>query len=366
MITLQNTTIRAADGQAHPAQSFDWSGPSIVAACAVDAFYGQLLLLTVDGGLHGVDLDAGSSTALSAVALPALEPKDDGLVFGAQVYKLYASPNGSHAAIVIDHGREGLVVDVVSGGVTLTLDGGDYHENTVRFSACFARHAGRDVFVHRTAWNRLDVADPATGLNLTERHIAAYESGRDPEHYLDYFHGQLRPSPSGARLFDDGWVWHPVAVPRAWSLTDWLGKNPWESEDGASLVDLTQRDDWDIPACWIDEHTIALWGLASWDVEEFAEAGAGAGVRFFDVTEREQSSARRWPMTLPDERVRDLFSDGELLYVVSAGDTTVWDIAQRALLAALAAFCADLYHPARQSLLAVGPHNIVEVSGFGK
>ena len=49
---------------------------------------------------------------------------------------------------------------------TLHLDGGVYHENTVPFSACFVPFQGRDVLVHRTAWNRLDAADPATGKSL--------------------------------------------------------------------------------------------------------------------------------------------------------------------------------------------------------
>jgi hypothetical protein len=58
--------------------------------------------------------------------------------FGATRHRLHASSNGRHAAIVVDWRRHGMVVDVLSGAVTMNLDGGDYHEETVPFSACFA------------------------------------------------------------------------------------------------------------------------------------------------------------------------------------------------------------------------------------
>lgn len=78
--------------------------------------------------------------------------------------------------------------------------------------------------------------------------------------------------------------------------TDWLRCNPWESEDGASIVELTMRDDWTTPAGWINERHLALWGLADWDANEFAETGQGPGVRILDVTESKQSQDGRWPM----------------------------------------------------------------------
>jgi hypothetical protein len=212
-------------------------------------------------------------------------PNGENAHFGKPSYRMHASLDGRFAAIVVDQGQFGIVVDVHLGAVTIRLNGGDYHEGTVPFSTCFLRFDERNVLIHRTAWNRLDAADPATGTSLTRRDIDAnQEPGDTPAHYLDYFHGQLLPSPDGSRILDDGWVWHPVSIPRVWSVTEWLRNNPWESEDGQSVVDITMRDDWNTPACWISKQHIALWGLANWDEEVFAEKEGGTGLRIYDVT----------------------------------------------------------------------------------
>lgn len=361
MNNIVKNLVLSTDGHEYPLHSMSWCGSPIVDACAVQADYGNLLVLTKDGRLHGVDFDAGVCLDLCAADLPVLADTDDNPCFGAACHRLHASSDGKYAAIVVDRGCEGLVVEVQSGVVTMHLNGGDYHEETVPFSACFLRYEGRNVFIHRTAWNRLDAADPATGESLTDRHIAPYLTAQDqPAHYLDYFHGQLRPSPDGSRLFDDGWCWQPVSIPRTWSVANWLSSNPWESEDGASVVDVTARDDWNTPACWISENHIALWGLADWDHEEFAETGQGPGVRVFDATESKQSSDRRWPMGGVAGRVLDLFSDGEHLYVAAETGTTVWDIASGSQIAGLDGFIARLHDSARRTLVAITSDSIVE------
>jgi hypothetical protein len=368
MKTLHPTPLQAADGGSHPLHSIAWSGEPILDACTVQSEYGHLLILTVDGALHGIDLDTGVSVELCKVTLPAL-PDDDNTsgnsYFGAARHRLHASSDGRHAAIVVDWGRHGMVVDVLSGAVTMNLDGGDYHEETVPFSACFLRHQGRDVLVHRTAWNRLDAADPATGRSLTERHIAAGETGAErPAHYLDYFHGQLRPSPDGSRMFDDGWVWQPVSIPLSWSVTDWLSANPWESEDGASMVRLAMRDDWTTPACWISAHQVALWGLGDWSEDEGEETGQGPGVRILDAAQDDEPSPdSRWPMEEigAQQRVLDLFSDGSRLYVATETGTTAWDLASRAQIATWPGFTARLFDPARHALVGFGRDSIVEL-----
>ncbi|RQP22394.1 hypothetical protein DZC73_22330 [Albitalea terrae] len=344
-------------------RSVTWTGAPILDACAIQARHGHLLVLTADGALTGINVEAGTVACLCTVELHELTAAHDGSHFGAPAHRLHASLDGQYAAVVTDHGRHGTVVDLGSGTVTMRLDGGNYHEDTVPFSACFARFEERNVFIHRSDWNRLDVADPATGRSLTDRHIAPWSStsGR-PEHYLDYFHGRLRLSPKGTRLFDDGWVWQPVAIPRVWSVQDWLGSNPWESEDGASIVELIYRDDWTIPACWINEQHLALWGLADWDEEEFSEAGQGPGVRIIDVTQDKRSPGERWPMEVHAGGVLELFSDGTRLYAATPTGTTVWDIASRTQLAELPGFTARLLHPARNSLVAFGAGQIAELA----
>ena len=144
-------------------------------------------------------------------------------------------------------------------------------------------------------------------------------------------------------------------------MTNWLESNPWESEDGSSLVDLTCRDNWNTPACWIDERYVALYGLGDWDKDKFEETGHGPGVRILDVTEREQSSDGRWPMNIEAQQVSDLFSDGTYVYVAADTGTTVWNIASRAMVAELPGFTAHSLDRMRSSLIAIRPDNVIEI-----
>ncbi|WP_152601990.1 hypothetical protein [Burkholderia paludis] len=360
MNTLSPRRLPASMHASRPMQAFTWDHAPIVDACPVQAAGGHLLVLTADGALHGVDLDTGRRTARCTVALPPLPPAADNGAFGAPAYRLHAAPDGRYAAIVTDYGRHGLVVDTATGAPTMQLDGGDYYGHTVPFSACFVRHRERTIFVHRTAWNRLDAADPATGARLTAREIAPHADHGRPAHALDYFHGRLVPSPDGSRLFDDGWVWQPLSIPRAWSVTDWLDANPFESEDGDSVVRLTCRDDWDTPACWIDNRHIAYWGLADWDEDDFAETGQGPGVRILDATGARQSPERRVPMATEPDRIHDLFSDGAALYVATPAGTTIWRLDPGAPPDRLPGFVARRHDPVRAALIAFDAGTIAE------
>lgn len=341
-------------------RSLEIPGARIVDVCAVQASYGHLLVLKADGEICGVNLGDGMITSLYSVEMPEL-PSDEGHShFGAPAWRLHANRSGRYCAIVVDKGRKGLVVDTSSGAITMTLDGGDYYEETVPFSACFIRVDDKDIFVHRSAWNRLDAVDPATGNPFTERHLAPYEeAGARPAHYLDYFHGRLWPSPDSSRILDDGWVWHPVSVPRIWSATEWLRHNPWENEDGASVVELEFRDDWNTPTCWISEHHVAMWGLVDSDDPE--ESGKRPGVQVSDATSKGRSSDVQWPMEA-DQAPRDLFSDGKRLFIVDKEETAVWDIATRTKIATLPDFSAYIYDTNRGTLVAIGENTVAEVS----
>lgn len=361
MRLISATSFKAKDGVVFPSRSFHWDAGPVLDACAVEASYGHLLVLTADGALHGADLNTNESRRLCGISLPSMEAEDGGSYFGRPRYRLHSSADGRYAAVVVDRGRYGTVVDTRGGAVTMHLHGGDYCEETVPFSACFLRFNGRDVFIHRTAWNRLDVSDPATGRCLTERHIAPYEtSGQMPAHYLDYFHGQLLPSPEGGLIFDDGWVWHPISIPRVWSVTKWLTANPWESEDGASIVDLPMRDDWTQPTCWIDEQRLAMWGSGEWDEEESEEVKRGPGLRIFDVAGTKPSIGEWWPMEGVNN-LPNLFSDGKRLYVASDGGTTTWEIASRTPIAEFPGFVAQLLHRSRRALVCFGPDSIRDI-----
>jgi hypothetical protein len=361
LISLKSEDIGNTHSDNFPLRSFAWGGAPILDVCSVKADYGHLLALTSQGELYGINCDEVKSQFLCSFSLPDLPSDDEGNAhFGVVKYRLHASLDGKYASVVVDFGKCGIVIDVLSGVVTMLLNGGDYYEETVPFSACFTHFEGRNVFIHRTEWNRLEVADPATGKSLTDRYIAPYEVGKPPIHHLDYFHGQLRPSWDGSRIFDDGWVWHPLSIPRTWSVTDWLRSNPWESEDGASVADLMFRDDWNIPACWISDRHIAVWGLAKWDDEVGEDVGQGTGVRILDADERKQSSDRLWPMDMRVNSVSALLSDGTLLYVVADTGTTVWDIASHFKITGLPNFSARLLDIDRQTLVAFGSDSITE------
>jgi hypothetical protein len=91
-------------------------------ACAVQAAYGHLLILTSDGALHGIDLYTHASALLCSVDLPEIMLGEDHSHFGAPSYHLHASLDGTYAAIVVDKGRSGVVVETRSGAVTMTIE----------------------------------------------------------------------------------------------------------------------------------------------------------------------------------------------------------------------------------------------------
>lgn len=192
--------------------------------------------------------------------------------------RLHACPLGRFAAVVDDYGHHGQVIDLQTGTVTLTLDGGDYHPDTVPFSLAFTDCEGRAVVIHRTAWNRLDISDASTGELLTRRELASHRQDEPPGHYLDYSR-RAAPFSGGRWIADDGWVWAPVGVPCVWDLRRWLSGDLWEADDGPSRRSLCPRAyHWDVPMCWTGENLLAISGIGS-DDEAMLD-----GVRIFDVT----------------------------------------------------------------------------------
>jgi hypothetical protein len=237
------------------------------------------LMLVESGAIIRWNADTGDWVHLGSVDVPA-EPDHE--PWGGHVLRrrLHVSGNGNFVAVVNDYGRYGQVMDLRSGKLTLALDGGQYHPETVPFSFAFAEAQGRVVAIHRTDWNRLDVSDPSTGELFTDRGPTGFRQGQErPEHYLDYFHGALYVSPRGAYIADDGWFWHPIGIPRVWSLNRWLSENVWESEDGPTKIKLCARAYyWGHAVAWIDERFIAIGGIGEDDALMID------GVRIFDLT----------------------------------------------------------------------------------
>lgn len=232
--------------------SLDLAGP--VAAMTPAGATG-LLVLETSGRLLRVDGDRGVPEDLGRIQLAGVD-------LAGEVW-LVADPTGRFVAVAATKGSRAAVLDLDTGEIPLALDRGEYHVEHCRFPLAFAAPRGRTVLVHGSAWNRLDISDPETGRLLTPRAVAPYPSGGPrPEHYLDYFHCGLAASPGGRWLVDDGWAWHPVGILRVLDLRRWLTANPFESEDGPSIRDITQRPEtWDGPLAFLDEDRLAIWGL---------------------------------------------------------------------------------------------------------
>jgi len=290
------------------------------------------LMLAESGAIIRWDADTGDWAHLGSVEVPA-EPDHEPFDGHVLRRRLHASGNGNFVAVVNDYGRYGQVIDLGSGKITLELDGGEYHPETVPFSFAFAEAHGRVVAIHRTDWNRLDVSDPSTGELLTDRSPTVRRQGQErPDHDLNYFHGALYVSPGGAHIADDGWVWHPVGIPSVWSIDRWLSDNVWESEDGPTKINLCWRAYyWDQAITWIDERFIAIGGIGE-DDDLMID-----GARIFDLTL--STDALNFPDTGP-WRAHELkafpgptgvfFSDGMRLFSSDGTGLSRWDLADGA------------------------------------
>ncbi|MBW8810026.1 hypothetical protein [Lysobacter capsici] len=337
----------------------DWSGPDLLDAAEVRRVDGDLLVLDAAGGISCIDLESGAVALLGTVILREQAIEDDGRYGVASRWRLHASADGAFAAIVFDGASHGVVVDLDDFRITLTLDGGEYYPQTVAFSLCFLSLRGNAVVVHRTAWNRLDASDPRTGALLTQRGPTTYVDGQAPPHYLDYFHGRLHPNPSGSRLLDDGWVWQPVGIPRVFDAVAWLTGNVWESEDGPSVLALTYCDDWNVPACWIDDDRIALGSMSDWNDEEFASDPAPAGIRIVDLSQPSTTPDRKLPMSAAPQA---LFANARSIFAAHGTDTSVWSVDSGDCTQVLHEFQATHHHRRRQELLEVTARRIRRVS----
>jgi hypothetical protein len=148
-----------------------------------------------------------------------------------------------------------------------------------------------------------------------------------PEHHLDYFHGALYVNPNSTRILDDGWVWHPVGIPAAWSLERWLFENKWESEDGPTRIDLCMRTYyWDNGMAWLDDSRVAIAGIGDGDSEMID------GARVFDVTARgkpEPHARSDWKWAREITSFAGpaglFFSDGVSLFSSDQSGLSRWD-----------------------------------------
>jgi hypothetical protein len=304
------------------------------------------LVLDADGMIARWDLASGTCRPLATASVPG-EPDHQAWCGHNVRRRLHVSASALFAAVVNDYGRFGEVIDLRTGRVTMVLDNGGDNEETVPFSLTFARHRGRDVVVHRTAWNRLDVSEAASGRLLTAREPTGHQPDEArPDHDLDYFHGALYLSPDGARIFDDGWFWHPVGIPVAWELAAWLDANAWESEDGPSRVEFCLLEYWDRAFTWIGSDRAAI--------EDVGDDETPACTRVFDLTRPASPGpgGGRWAAEIavlhgPAGR---FFSDGSTLLSSGEDGLSSWDPLTGTRTGFTPEFTPAYHHPSAREL----------------
>ncbi|MCL2423172.1 MAG: hypothetical protein FWD11_04650 [Micrococcales bacterium] len=256
-----------------------------------------------------------------------------------------------YVAVVQRYGLVGVLVDMDS-GATVDLTRSDYHADVSSFSVAFVRHAGRTLLVAQTAWNRLDMFDPATGELLSPRtmsirKVAEGYRGADGEridpryertNYVDYFHSLLHVSPSGTALCSNGWVWSPQDYVRAYTTEGFL--SGWETS-GFRADTTGSGYNWDRPCTFVGDDVFVVAtdkadpeDLA--DQDEDADHRPGGSLRFLRI-DRSTPTGQRYPdgwlfaerevpcdvLSFADREVEgELWYDqttGHLLYVSATG-----------------------------------------------
>jgi len=153
-------------------------------------------------------------------------------------------------------------------------------------------------------------------------------------------------------MVDDGWVWHPVGIPSAWSLERWLCDNVWESEDGPSKIDICGREYyWDEGIAWLDNETVALAGIGDDEMHMID------GARVFDITTTAKAAAP-WRSTWLCAReisafagpAGKFFSDGAHLYSAADDGLSVWDTKDGVRIGHIEKFRPTHYHAAAGEL----------------
>ncbi|MEU8929793.1 hypothetical protein AB0D30_07890 [Streptomyces sp. NPDC048409] len=296
-----------------------------------------ILLLGEDGRLHlwdgrgRVGVEAGRSDVGRADGGGSWDDR-------AGTRRLHASADGRFAAVVVDHGRHGEVLDLDTGAVTLALRNDGFHSGTVPFSLAFAVHAGRHVVLHRTDWNRITAGDAETGTALT-----AIPTDRPEMPWVSVFHGALHPSPGGGRVVSDGWHWHPYGTVVAWNLRAWLAglESAWPAAVGWAQLDGC-RAHWNRPVTWLDENRLAVGGLGG------TEDLLVDGVTVYEFLD--QDGGHRVAQRFRGPGGRLFAVDGLLL---SAGETgtEIWDPVAGARIGAVPGFRPTHRHPGTGELL---------------
>jgi hypothetical protein len=232
-------------------------------------------------------------------------PADSNLYLSQEI-SIRISNNGKIISVVNSYGQYGIVVDIEKRKLLMRLDRGDYHFSSSLFPNKFFEYQDQQLLIHGTNWNRLDISNPQTSQNLTQRNIE--------KKLLDYFHADISISENNEFIIDNGWIWHPFGEIKVWNLQKWLKENCYESEIGETLKSICSRIYyWGGKICWINNRTIAIYGFGE-DAEWIIPA-----VRIFDVIDLKEID---W-FPGPDN---NLTFDKYLFSTSKESGTKIWDI----------------------------------------
>lgn len=307
--------------------------------------------LTADGRLMEINFENQTVSTIKDITSSVVNLK--------QPISIHIAPNGNFIAMVETLRTEGLVLDLETGRMSMSLTRDGEYSDLTPFPIAFFMHNGKPLLIHSTDWNRLDISDPQTGQLLTARGPTSYETGQPrPEHYLDYYHGRLLVSPDHEWIADDGWAWHPIGSITTWNIRRWLEENEWESEDGLSWKILTVRAYfWGGPFCWIDKHILAVWGYGQddeWLIPAVCifDAASGELLRWFAGTEVALNDGRGW-----DEKIGNyggpLIFDKYLFACSEKYGTSIWDVDDGSCLHQDSSFYPTGYHSGSKEFLSL-------------
>lgn len=267
--------------------------------------------------------------------------------------ELFVSRGARFIAVANVRGILGVVIERATWRTTLTITRDDYHAEHCGFPFTFVERDTGTLVVYAPAWNRLELADAATGTLRSTRGPMTYARGDDrPAHYLDYFHCGLAVSPGQRSIADGGWVWQPWGIVSTWSLDAWLA-NPYESEDGPTRQGLDGNGDaWDLPMAWLDDRRLVVWGypgdeVGSLDAATIHDATTGTPLRWFAGVPNGDFVFDRW------------------LFVTTETALSMWDVERGSRLCEVATAVAR-YHPDAKvfaTVPAAGSQIVVRLAG---
>ncbi|GAA0582893.1 hypothetical protein HPO96_08880 [Kribbella sandramycini] len=241
---------------------------------------------------------------------------------------LHVSADGRFAAVAWDHGRYGRVVDLTTGRVTVGLDRGDERTFASAFPCAFLPDG---TLVAGTAWNRLDLFDPATGALLTPRVVE-----QSDRRY--HWHGRLHVSPTGEWIVDDGMNFGWQGEPKVHDVPAWRGGDVYSTEHSRWLC--TRPDVYGLPIAWVDDTTVAIQGVGDND-EAIVD-----GVQLYDVRSRERIA------TIFGPKGRMWGNDGGLAVDGEEG-LELWDVGEGARVGVVPGFHPMAYNARTRTFAAL-------------